>query len=854
MKEMLDGKSGAVVETIGAGESAGSKASEGNSNATHNLNNNICAIVFKPSDKATSEEMIPQEMKEQDQWGWWRINEIDGKNQKVPYNYIHKKVIHASSTDKGTWSCIENVLAVTYFTGDIGPAWALSEEDPYCLIDLDHCVDKSTGEVATWAAEIISRIDSYVELSHSEEGLHAIIRGKLPEGRNRGVIDDEGHKIEIYDHSRFISMTGWKLEGYPAEVKDHQALIEELQGRIRVSKGFATERPEHLGESPSLEDEKIIKLGLNEKSGKFKRLYDGDTSEYNFDDSAADQALCNKIAFYTQKPDQIDSIFRSSALIREKWERDDYRAGTINKAIQGLNAIYQPKNNMYGISFYDLTKEKKDKKGDFQFSATKAANAILDRVPFKLASWEAQEEKVSLWTCENGLWTKGGEFLIEQICDNLAGDLSRQGNITEVKRRAKNDLRKNPVEFDTGKPTLVGTKNGYVCDLITGEVRKMRAEDYISEELVLPVDYNPQAKCREIFKFYDSICSDDCSKMAMIDEDTAALDLRAWAFILMSLGLGGNGKGQRQKLRRKFFGADTIADISLKDLNNSNFVLENLFRKRILRCGETNRNEKGNEKYSTSVLKTITGDDQICADRKYKSRISYVPFAKVDIDSNEGSKFDDESRGFTRRFRRVNTPYYFTENPDPLDPTQKNLNEVLIENRISDKELSGYLNVLLERGKEIVRKKSYPSCEHLTQGYEKQVYSVDEFKNQFCVTAEVNENEHVIAEELYEAFKRWATLANASIINKNSFGRTFKSLAGCCSISKRTPEGVKKVYSGVRFDKEKYNGVIADMTKRLIEGSNGESGQCKHLSETYQRLKSDFGEDGQVFRETEILY
>jgi putative DNA primase/helicase len=827
----------AVVENVlveGAGRSE--------ENLPHIYKNTINNIVYKHFDGIPSHEYIPEEMKKRDQWVWWKVKEVDGKTKKIPYNQIGRNGAKcANSVDSKTWSCLENVMGRTDFTPELGPGFALSDDDPYCFIDLDDCINKSTGEVASWAAEILEKVvDSYAEVSHSKEGIHVIIKAKLPEGRNRGVIDDEGHEIEIYDHSRIISMTGWIIEGFPVVIRDHQALAEEIQSRIKESEDFPAEEPENLGKSPDLEDEKIIELGLTEGDGKFKRLYDGDISEYSYDHSRADLALCNGIAFYTQKPEQIDRIFRSSLLMREKWDREDYENRTINKAIQGLRKIYKVH---YGISISDLTKDK-NKKGDLQFSYTKAAKSILDKVPFKLASWEVQSKEPSLWTCgDNGLWTKGGDFLIEQICDKVAEDLSRQANISEVKRRIKNDLRKEPIEFDTGKPTLVGTKNGFVCDLMTGEVRPMESEDYISEELVLPVDFKPNEKCPEIFKFYDSICSDDCSKMAMMEDDLAALNLQAWPYIAMFLGLGGNGKGQRQKFRRKFFGAQTIADISLKDLNDKGFVVSELYRKRILHCGEAKRNEKNGEKYSTAILKTLTGDDQVTTDQKYKSCLSFVPFCKVNIDANDPPRFDDESRGFTRRFRRINTPYYFTENPDLEDPTQRKIDEKLHERITTEEELSGYLNVLISLAKEIIPKRSYPACEHLTEGYEKQVYSIEEFKNQFCMVFEVDENEYTVIEDLYEAFKKWATLANASVVSSKAFGTTFKSLVGCCSNSQRIGSDVKKVYRGVRFDKERYNLAIADMTERLNNGSNGDSNQCKHLSEIYQNLKRKFGDD-----------
>ena len=44
--------------------------------------------------------------------------------------------------------------------------------------------------------------------------------------------------------------------------------------------------------------------------------------------SQADLTLCNMIAFYTDSFEQIDNIFRSSGLMREKWDRiTSYKRG-----------------------------------------------------------------------------------------------------------------------------------------------------------------------------------------------------------------------------------------------------------------------------------------------------------------------------------------------------------------------------------------------------------------------------------------------------------------------------------------------------------------------------------------------
>ena len=101
--------------------------------------------------------------------------------------------------------------------------------------------------------------------------------------------------------------------------------------------------------SPPLSDDEVIELCRNAKNGpKFERLfYHGDLSEYGDDDCRADQGLVSIMAFYTQDQEQLDGLFRRSALYRaEKWgRRQDYRHRTIQKALSDLTETYTPSDD-----------------------------------------------------------------------------------------------------------------------------------------------------------------------------------------------------------------------------------------------------------------------------------------------------------------------------------------------------------------------------------------------------------------------------------------------------------------------------------------------------------------------------
>jgi len=141
-------------------------------------------------------EGVPAEMKCRRQWVGWRLEDRDGKQAKVPYSPHGGR---ASSTDLMTWGTFEEALAVLDRFDGIG--FVFCSADPYTGVDLDGCRDPETGEIAPWAAEIVSALDSYTELSPSGTGVHIICKAKAPRGGRRG-------RIEMYSRDRFFTVTG----------------------------------------------------------------------------------------------------------------------------------------------------------------------------------------------------------------------------------------------------------------------------------------------------------------------------------------------------------------------------------------------------------------------------------------------------------------------------------------------------------------------------------------------------------------------------------------------------------------------------------------------------------------------
>ncbi|MCD8245273.1 MAG: DUF3987 domain-containing protein [Parabacteroides sp.] len=92
---------------------------------------------------------------------------------------------------------------------------------------------------------------------------------------------------------------------------------------------------------------------------KFNALYnDGDLSHFNNDHSSADMALACILAFWCRNdPSQMDRIFRSSGLMRGKWDamrgEETYGAMTIRKAVESTTEVYQGQRQDSGLEDYE---------------------------------------------------------------------------------------------------------------------------------------------------------------------------------------------------------------------------------------------------------------------------------------------------------------------------------------------------------------------------------------------------------------------------------------------------------------------------------------------------------------------
>jgi hypothetical protein len=289
---------------------------------------------------------IPEELRELPHWVVWRLEKRANKSgvvkeTKVPYNARSKK--HAKSNNPTTWSDFSEAVAALEL-GYSGLGFCLSP--PYVGVDLDGCRPNGTDE--PWAGEIIAELDSYTELSPSAHGVHVIVKGELPDGPRQKEYEGEHHGVGLYDaaRGRYLTMTGCSIHGN-GTIAERTPELKRIHARLFPPQPKRKSKAANAG--AFLPDHDLIaRASKANDGGKFSRLWNGQWESEYASQSEADLALCMKLAFWTQRDTaRIDSLFRQSGLMRDKWERANYRDATIGRAIDQTTETWKPRGSSW---------------------------------------------------------------------------------------------------------------------------------------------------------------------------------------------------------------------------------------------------------------------------------------------------------------------------------------------------------------------------------------------------------------------------------------------------------------------------------------------------------------------------
>jgi putative DNA primase/helicase len=712
---------------------------------------------------------IPAELKALPQWVCWREETRgNGKMAKPPID--PKMGGKASVTNPLTWATYEEALE--YYEefkehGCCGIGFMLTACDHYTGIDLDKCRNSETGEIDSWAMEVIKRLASFTEESPSGTGIHVWVRGNWPSSRNRS------ENIEVYDHKRYFTVTGDILPGSITAIEDRQAELNALHVELFGTGGGDSQ--EGLGE----EDAALIAQARAKYGAKYEGLWDGDSSDYD-SQSSADLALCNMLAQVTgRNPDLVDELFRQSGLMRDKWDERHYADGrtygeaTVEKACAAEPSEVRGKGRGCQIpGGFNCTDQ-----GNGQRLVARHGRDLRYLYPWKKwLVWDGRR-----WTIDDtgevqrraketvqSIYAEASEAPVEEVRKALAKHAAQSES--EARRRSmiaaaqsEDGVAVRPEDLDTD-PWLLNCLNGTI-DLRTGRLGPHRRENLITK--LSPVEFDAEAGCPAWLAFLRRVLADSDELIAFIQKaigySLTGLTREQCFFILY--GLGANGKTTMLETIKRLL-SDYAAQASMDTFlakSRDGGVPNDIAALRGARLVTAVEAEKGHY-LSEALIKRLTGEDEIAARFLYCEVFTYRPQCKIWLGTNHKPVIRG---GDYAIWRRVHLIPFTVKIPDAEQ--DRDLQEKLRQ------ELPGILNWAVEgclrwRAEGLEAPAEVHSS---TKAYQDEMDVLGDFLEERCITGSVLS---VPAADLFKAYTSWAEAnGDRTPLNQQSFGTELTS-------------------------------------------------------------------------------
>ena len=273
-----------------------------------------------------------------------------GKMDKKPIDPRTLMIYQAGSDWQNDPAATVDHETAAFLAESLGPGhgvgFLFKPTDPFFFVDIDSCYDPVVGWSETARALCAALPGAAVEVSQSGRGLHIF-------GSYSGMLPEHSHKniplnLEFYTEYRFVALTGDHCSGSAATNLTLQitaVLPTYYPPKTRHSGAEWTIEPVPEWRGPVNNDE-LIRKALNSRSvgaafggrASFEDLWTGNRDaiekSYGSDQSSADMALAQHLAFWTGKNcERIREIMFKSALVRDKWDREDYLVRTITNAV-----------------------------------------------------------------------------------------------------------------------------------------------------------------------------------------------------------------------------------------------------------------------------------------------------------------------------------------------------------------------------------------------------------------------------------------------------------------------------------------------------------------------------------------
>lgn len=709
--------------------------------------------------------MHMDELKSQKIWLCWNYETRKGKRTKVP--------ISASGTATGTnseyahtWVTYDEAIKAADKHGYNGVGFTIPQG--YFFLDIDH---KELTD--PFVQLMLERFNSYAEYSVSGGGIH--IYGKCDIDRVPTYLDKDGklrldkafymknphNSTELYCGgitNRFSVYTGNVIHNVPLKECTDALLVTLDKDMRRKQKAKYSEKRD----SDDRELFDIVANLLKQKNGeKFRKLYcDGDFSNYG-SQSEADCALCAMIAFRTgADPEMIDRVFRSSALYREKWERDDYREATIEKGIEACDGQFHKSKieHPYFIRFNKAT-------GEPYIVTPLLARYVREHLNYILVRDNGKQGLLK-YVYENGCYRlySNDMFMgiIKQCIADYDEELVKMSKVAEALQHITTDLNYISQEELDADENLINFKNGLLRVTET-DTALIPHTPTVYSTIQIPCDWTGKPEPTPVFDAYmKKLTNGDPAIERLLLEfiGVCISNIKGWRLkkSLFLVGDGDTGKSQLKSLVERLLGKGNFIGIDLKEIE-ARFGTGAIYGTRL--AGSSDMSFLTVDELKT--FKKITGGDSLYAEFKGQQAFEFTYNGLLWFCMNRLPKFGgDDGQWVYNRIMVVRCP-----NVIPKEQQDKRLLDKLYAERggIVYKAIRA-LQTVIRNGYRFSEPESVTAARERYMSENSTVVSF--FDECMCPWPKGRINPHCTTGRIYRVYQAWCRE------NNNGFAKTAK--------------------------------------------------------------------------------
>ena len=346
---------------------------------------------------------------------------------------------------------------------------------------------------------------------------------------------------------------------------------------------------------------------------------------------------------------------------------------------------------------------------------------------------------------------------LELIIYNLIPEITTN-SIKEILHYIDIHLAINPT---TPTRHYIQTLNGLV-NLYTGEFREF--DKNIFTTVSIPVYFNTHADEKEMTDALMMYANYDKELFELLVEFIAYIffDKNKFRKMFMLYGIGSNGKSKYTSIIEKFIGKENITSLSLDDLNHR-------FKVAALVSSRCNiGNDIGAKLLDDSqMIKKLTGEDLINADRKNRDPIEFECSAKLVFSCNKLPRANDKSYGFYNRF--IILPFTFDFD------SYKGSDDFNIVDFCNINNMSALLNMIIPRYKRLIDNNRFSKSQKVIENLIMYMSSNDGVAKWYFAN-NIKDKEYENITDAYNEYLLYCSLNRFNSVNSITFIENYNNV------------------------------------------------------------------------------